>query len=224
MTGTGKIAPRQYVLEFPVLQSRSAEDFVIGRCNQVAASLIRAWPDWPSHTLILAGPEGSGKSHLAAIWAEAAGAAVLSGKALSRAKVPALGKAVVIERADRAADEQALFHLYNWLKGEGGHLLLTARTPPRRWNIALKDLASRLRAAPTARLEFPDEAILSAAMAKQFSDRQIVIDEAVISYLMKRMERSFPAVKAVVERVDRLSLSKKARVTIPLAREVLAKR
>lgn len=219
-----KATARQYVLEFPVLQSRSAEDFVIGPCNQVAASLIRAWPDWPSHALVLAGPEGSGKSHLAAIWAEMAGATVLSGKALSRANVPSLGKAVVVERADEAVDEQALFHLFNWLKGEDGYLLLTTRTPPRRWRIALKDLASRLKAAPTARLDSPDEAILSAAMAKQFSDRQIVVDEAVISYLLKRMERSFPAVKAVVERVDQLSLSKKARVTIPLAREVLAKR
>ena len=35
-----------------------------------AYALIERWPDWPDAILLLTGPRGSGKSHLAAIWAD----------------------------------------------------------------------------------------------------------------------------------------------------------
>jgi chromosomal replication initiation ATPase DnaA len=214
----------QYVLDFPVLQSHSTEDFVIGESNRIAAELIRAWPAWPGHALMLVGGEGSGKTHLARIWGERADARLVEGRFLAKTDVPAFGRAVVVEGADEVRDREALLHLFNWLKGEGGFLLMTARTAPAHWRDGPADLASRLKAVPVAHLFAPDQAVLAGTLAKQFADRQMAVDAAVISYLASRMERSFAAVKKTVGAIDKLSLKKKARVTIPLVRTIVGKR
>lgn len=215
------IETTQYVLDFPVLKSLNREDFVIGACNRLAADFIRTWPEWPSHALIISGEAASGKSHLAHIWAEKAGAQTIPAAKLNTEMVPDLKANVVLEGADAVRDANALLHLFNWTRDKKGFLLMTAVSSPSHWGFDLKDLSSRLKSVPVAPLSHPDEAILAAAMAKQFSDRQILVDDAVISYLLKRMERSFSAVQTVVEKVDTLSLRKKSRVTIPLARKVL---
>lgn len=213
--------PNQYILDFPVLHSHSREDFVIGDCNRVAADFINSWPAWRSHALILTGPEASGKTHLAAIWGERTGAGIIHGSALTDAQVPHLSANVVLEGADQTQDFEALLHLYNWQAANKGYLLMTAETPLSAWKVTLADLASRLKSTPVANLKNPDETILAAAMAKQFSDRQILVDEAVISYLIKRMDRSFAEIKIIVQKIDTLALKKKTRVTVPLARKVL---
>jgi len=129
---------------------------------------------------------------------------------------------VIVDAAGAGTDPEALLHLFNWLGAHQGSLLMTAARPPSKWQESLKDLTSRLKAVPVAELYDPDEDILAAVMAKQFSDHQIVVDEAVMAYLLKRMERSFAAAAAIVQTLDQLSLSKKSRVTIPLARRALA--
>ena len=211
----------QYILEFPVLQSHSTDDFVVGGCNRVAAGYVHAWPDWSSHALVLVGEEGSGKTHLAKIWQEKTDALELSPEELNDENAPVIWKNILIENAQNVKGQEGLLHLYNQVGANKGSLLMTATAPPKNWNITLNDLQSRLNSIPVARLSGPDEEILAAAMAKQFSDRQIQVDDAVIEYLLKRMERSFPEVRRIVGNVDTLSLREKARVTIPLARKVL---
>ena len=213
--------PSQYILEFPVLQSHSTDDFVVGHCNKVAAGFIHTWPDWPSHALLLVGEEGSGKTHLAKIWQEKTDALELVPEDIDGLNSPVVWKNILIENAQNFKNQEGLFHLYNQVAANKGWLLMTATSTPKNWGIALKDLQSRLNSVPVAHLSGPDEKILAATMAKQFSDRQILVDDAVIEYLLKRMERSFPEVKRIVGHVDTLSLREKARVTIPLARKVL---
>lgn len=211
----------QYILDFPVLQSHSMEDFVIGGCNREAADYVQAWPDWPSHALVLVGPAACGKTHLANVWQGRAGAVQIEAGDLTREMVPQLGRAVIVENAERTSDWQALLHLYNWVGANQGYLLMTASINPAKWDLSLKDLASRLKSTPSVQLTDPDQDILGAAMMKQFSDRQIMVDEAVVSFLLKRMERSFRSVQVIVSRIDRMALEKKTRITIPLAKKVI---
>jgi chromosomal replication initiation ATPase DnaA len=215
--------PRQLALALPHAESFAREDFLEGRSNAAALALIERWPDWPDRMLALTGPEGAGKSHLAAIWAERAGARRLSARALGETDLLAAlaTGALVVEDAGPGVEERALFHLLNLVREEAGWLLLTARTAPTRFGVALPDLASRLRAVPVVGLSAPDDALLRALLVKHFADRQLAVDENVVGYLATRIERSFAAARETVALIDREALRRQRPVTRALAAETL---
>ena len=215
--------PRQLALALPHAESFARDDFLIGASNGEALAMLERWPDWPDRILALAGPEGAGKSHLAAIWAERAGARRVSARALGETDLlHALATgALVVEDASGDVDQRALFHLLNLVREEDGYLLLTARTAPATWGVALPDLASRLRAVPVVTVSAPDDALLRAVMVKLFADRQLGVDENLIAYLATRIERSFAAARVTVEQLDREALRQKRSVTRALAAELL---
>jgi chromosomal replication initiation ATPase DnaA len=199
--------PRQLALALDHDESYAREDFLAGACNREALLLIDSWPDWPANAVALIGPEGSGKTHLATIWAAAAGARVASAHALSELdprSALATG-ALVVENAP-AADERALFHLINFAREENAFVLFTARTPPSTWPMAIPDVVSRLRALPVVALAAPDDAILRGVIVKLASDRQLTFDDSVVSYLSTRIERSFAAARAAVIALDEEAL------------------
>jgi chromosomal replication initiation ATPase DnaA len=214
--------PRQLALALPHADSFGREDFLPGPSNEAALTLIESWPDWPARVVAVVGPEGSGKSHLAAIWAANAGARFLAGRALGLSQVPtalATG-ALVVEDVGERPDERALFHLLNLAREDGAYVLFTARTAPAAWNIGLADLASRLRAVPSVILSPPDDALLRALLVKLFADRQVLVDEALLTYLSTRLERSFAAAGAAVDLLDHEALRRRRPITRALAAEL----
>jgi len=215
--------PRQLALALPHAENFSREDFLSGGPNEAALSLVERWPDWPDRALAIVGPEGAGKSHLAAIWADIAGARRVSARVLGETNLPAAlaTGALVIEDAGEHLDERALFHLLNLMRQQDAFVLMTARTAPAIWRIELADLASRLRAIPTVELHPPDDALLRAVMVKLFADRQLAVDENLIAYLSTRIERSFAAARAAVQDLDREALRQKRPVTRALAAALL---
>ncbi|MGE3869488.1 MAG: chromosomal replication initiator DnaA [Pseudorhodoplanes sp.] len=221
---TVALAPRQLALALEHPVSFAREDFVAGAANAAALATIERYPDWPGRHLMLAGPHGSGKSHLAAIWAELAGARMVSARVLQREDVPGalVTGALVLEDAEPGAfDEAAVFHLLNLARQERAALLLTGRLPPSAWDVALPDLCSRLRAVPVVAMAAPDDALLRAVLVKLFADRQVNAEEALVSFLLGRIERSFPAARQAVDRLDREALRRQRPVTRLLAAELL---
>jgi chromosomal replication initiation ATPase DnaA len=215
--------PRQLTLAFGHEASFSRDDFLEGPSNAAALDLVERWPDWPARVVVLAGPEGSGKSHLAEIWANRAGARRLSANALDQASVPAAlaTGGLVLENVADPCDEVALFHLLNLANEQAASMLLTARQPPVLWAIRLPDLKSRLRALPVVELRAPDDALLRAVLVKLFADRQLAVDEGLIGYLVTRIERSFAAARAAVALLDREALRQQRPVTRALAAQML---
>lgn len=194
---------------------------MVSPSNEAAAAAIDAWPNWPGGRLALIGPEGSGKTHLARAWAAKAGAAILDDKA--DVEVSSLaGRAVLAEDADRLARDETLFHLIN-MADAGATLLVTGRTAPSLWRRELPDLRSRLNALTVARIEAPDDAILAGVMLNLFRERNIKPAEDVIPYLVQRIERSIPAAKEVVRRIDEFADAGKREVTRALARQILTR-
>ncbi len=196
-------------------------DFLVAPCNRDVVAWLDRWPDWPGPALVIHGPEGCGKTHLTHVWRAASGAVTLDRAAPSA--LPDGAKVCVVDDADEAADERALLHLYNVVAERGGHILLTGRAAPAHWRLELPDLASRLRAAPSVALGAPDEALIGAVLVKLFADRQLRIDPAVIVFLVMRIQRSFAALHDTVAALDAAALSGKRKITVPLARDVLAK-
>ena len=222
MAGSG--TSRQQAFDWGVRPALGREDFLVVPCNEAAVAWLDRWPDWPGPALVIHGPPGSGKSHLAEVWRGRSGAESISATDLAEAASGAVREAaaLVIEGLGGRIDERALLHLYNGVAERGGHLLLTAAAPPARWPLALPDLASRLRVAPAAALGMPDDSLLGALMLKLFADRQVAVAPEVPAYAVPRIERTFEAVARLVDRLDRAALAEGRPVTVPLARAVLA--
>ena len=220
----GRVQPRQLAFALPHAESLTRDNFLEGPANAAGLALIDSWPDWPNRVMLLVGPEGSGKSHLAAIWAEQAGARSTSAHALTAASVPgalATGALVVEDLKSPDIDERALFHLMNLAREDGASVLITARTPPSAFQIELRDLRSRLRAVPVVSLLPPDDQLFRALIVKFCADRQLAVDETVVSYLTSRIERSFAAARQAVELLDTEALRLGRPVTRALAAELL---
>lgn len=217
--------PRQRVFDLGTRPAFGRDDFLVAPCNEAAVAWLDRWPDWPGPALVVHGPRGSGKSHLAQAWRARSGAEAVAAAALAGDAPDAFRKALVVEDVGRGPlDERALLHRYNRAHERGGHLLLTAESPPGRWPLALPDLASRLRLAPAAALGMPDDALLGALVVKLFADRQMAVAPEVPAYLVPRIERRFDAVADLVDALDRAALAESRPVTVPLARAVLAAR
>jgi chromosomal replication initiation ATPase DnaA len=212
----------QLAIDLPPRPAFERADFLVSGCNEAALGWIERWPDWPSRTLVLHGPPGCGKSHLVRLWQKRADAISVVAGALAGSAPDELTRhrALAIDDAD-GTPEEPLLHLYNCCAEAGTSLLLTARTAPAQWPIALPDLASRLRAVPAVVIGAPDDALLAAIIVKHLADRQMRVAPGVIAFLVRRMERSFAAAAALVAALDRLSLSVGRRVGLALARQAL---
>jgi chromosomal replication initiation ATPase DnaA len=222
----GRVQPRQLAFALPHAESLTRDNFLEGPANAQGVALIDCWPGWPNRVMLLVGPEGSGKSHLGAIWAEQSGARSTTAHAMTAAAVPgalATGALVLEDLRPSDFDERALFHLMNMAREDQAFVLITARTPPSAFEVELRDLRSRLRAVPVVSLLAPDDALFRALIVKYCADRQLTVDEAVVGYLATRIERSYAAARHAVGLLDTEALRQGRPVTRALAAEVLRK-
>ena len=203
--------------------SYKRETFIVSQANEAAVRSLDAWPNWHGGCLALIGPEGSGKTHLAHAGASAAKARVLRvGDAHGAVDLARFeGRSVLFEDADQGASDEALFHLINMAGAEGGGLLLTGRAAPSTWPTELPDLRSRLNALPVAQLPPPDDVILEGVLVKFFRDRNIRPADDLIPYLLRRIERSIPRAREIVDRLDEAAGSEQRAVSRALARQIL---
>lgn len=202
--------------------SSGRDDLLVSERMAAAVDLIDSWPDWPSPVVIITGPSGSGKSHLATIWRDASGAVDIDARDESGDSLKAAVGPVVLEDADRMGfSETELFHIINSVRQNGTSLLMTARTWPLAWPVSLPDLRSRLRAATMIEIGEADEEDLTQLVVKLFADRQLHVDDKIVAYIMTRIERSFSTVQEVVERIDTLALSRRVKVSRALAGEAI---
>lgn len=217
---------RQLAFDLPLRDSRTRADFIVTPANALAMAALDGWRGWPGGKMVLTGPRGAGKSHLAAIWAAETGAARVAGRDLATADPATLASAgaVVVEDAEAVAGqpaaEAAFFHLHNLLL-PAGRLLVTAGSPPRDWGLGLPDLLSRLQAAGLTRIEAPDDTLLFGVLTKLFADRQISPPPTLIPFLLARMPRSIGAARALVARLDAQALAQGRPLGLRLAADVL---
>ena len=215
----------QLPLAFGHAPSYARQDFINGDTNEHALAFVEGWPHWPARAAALWGPAGSGKTHLANIWAREAGADLLNSYALTHETVTHLtaGGRWLVDDADHVEDPVALFHLLNFVNQSNGALLLTGRDTPQAWSRGLPDLRSRLAGLPGSALAVPDEALLARVLLKLFADRQLKVPEGLIPYLVVRMERSFSVAEHLVAVIDVLALQQKRKVSVEMGAEALSR-
>ena len=204
------------------LETRSAQgraDFIVAPGNERAVAFVDSYPHWPAPSVVLHGPAASGKSHLAAVWAGKAGAAVVEAQSLG---VDTPQGALVVENVARGVAEAPLFALLE----RGTPLLLTSQLPPAQWpeafDLSLPDLASRLRALLAFPLWAPDDALLMGLAVELFADRQLQVPESVVAHMIRSLDRSPGAIRDFVAQADAVALAEKRPVNLNLIKELLA--
>jgi len=222
------MTPEQLSFDLPVREALGRDDFFVSPANAEAVAMIEGWQGWPSRKLLLVGPRGSGKTHLAHVWASLGEARIVTAQGLVRADIPDLATGnVAVEDCDTiagdAATEEALFHLHNLALAEGRTVLFTATRAPKHWGLTLPDLASRMQGTLAITLREPDDALLAAVLMKLMADRQLAPSPETVPYLTRRIDRSFEAARDVVERLDALALATGRPINRALAAKVLDK-
>lgn len=232
MTEETKNNLRQLPLILPHRPSFGKEDFLIARCNLEAVQIIDQWPNWDFFAVCIYGSAGCGKTHLANVFSDK-----VSNLTHYPYKIPFVKAAniklenvhdffiqcpcLVVEDLEENVNQEALFHLYNLYRNEGGNILFTSTLAPARLHFTLKDLQSRLNIIPSIEIKDPDDELLSGLLIKLFSDRQIMVSPEIISYLLNNMQRSFSFARKVVAEIDNISLARKRAVTLPIVKEAL---
>jgi DnaA regulatory inactivator Hda len=211
----------QLPLPFPHQPGYSALDFVPDDSNQEALAWLSRTAGWPDRRLAVWGQGGRGKSHLLHVWARQNAGIVLAGQSLrSLDDMPETG-VLALDDADTVAEERVLLHLLNTARDRGLSLLLSGRTAPARWPVALPDLSSRLRAITGVEIQPPGDGLLRALLKRMAADRQLKMGETVQEWLLLRLPRSAGALREAVARLDHESMVCQQPITRSLAARVL---
>lgn len=219
--------PRQLPLEFAWRPAFGRDDFLVAPSNARALAVLESWREWSDPVLLLTGPEGSGKTHLAQLWRGAAQAGAWPGDPRRKSNLNetstliACGP-VAIDDADRIGEEALVFHAINAAREHGHALLLTARAAPPAWGPALPDLRSRLAGLAKVALEAPDEDLLAALIVKLLADRQVSLEPKLVEAIVVRIDRSFAAARDAVAALDAASIAARRPISLAIIKNVLA--
>lgn len=214
----------QLIMPFAAQRSYHEADFIRGEANSAACDWIERWPDWPYSLLYLHGPKGSGKTHLAHVFAARASASFIDPARIGQSPADQIltgNHSWIIDSLDEVTDEAALAQLINHARARGDYVLITAAQAADNRSFKLPDLSSRLRALPAIAIAAPDDALLTGVLAKSFADLQLRIAPEVLQYAVNQLERSYSAIQQFVRTMDHLSLTRGRAITIPLVREAL---
>jgi DnaA family protein len=218
------------------------------RNNERAIAHLRALAAGAAREVTwLAGPAGSGKTHLLnAVCAAVttAGDGAPGGTASRSTGIVPLAAALApgpellegrggagilcLDDVDRVlgngAWERELFRVYLRTEEQGGALLLSAQQPPALLKFALPDLASRLGAAQVFQLRALDEAGQRDALRLRAGLRGLTLPDETLHYLQSRFPRDMRTLYQLLDTLDAAALEAQRRITVPFIREVLASR
>ena len=222
----------QIAFQFSPQPYLGREDFMVSSCNFEAFQIIDSWPEWTFFAICLYGPKGCGKTHLSRIFSDKVSVQTHYPYKIPSIKADKISlespfelfkqhRCLIVEDLTTNINQEAMFHLYNLYRNEGGNILFTSEHAPARMNFAIADLQSRLNIIPAIAIGEPDDEMLSALILKLFNDRQLLVSPEIVTYMVQNMQRSFDFCNKLVAEIDNISLARKRAVSINIVKEAI---
>ena len=216
-------ALNQLLLELDYKTNFNEHDFYLSKSNSNAFNLINRWPDWNKKILNISGEKFSGKSHLANIFKLKSKAFLINGNKIDNSifKSLKLHESIIIDDFEECNEEEILYSIFNLIDQDSKYLLINSLKPINEIKFKLPDLGSRSKNCLYVKIENPDDELLFAIILKNFSDRQIKIDEKIINFIISRIDRSYRKIDEFIYKIDELSLKKKKPINLKTIKEIL---
>ena len=213
----------QLILKFPEHRAYKKEDFYVSPSNEEAFDFIKSWPKWIKRILNIFGPSGSGKSHLASILKSKTKCLEILPKDLNENIISTFKtkEVLIIENFNEKIPEQLLFSLWNIALQDNKYFLINSIKPISSYKFKLPDLVSRTKSSLSIGIKLPSDDLISAIIVKNFSDKQIIVEEKHIDYIIKRIDRSYEKISQFILTLDRYSLKKGSPFGLKMIKEVL---
>ena len=213
----------QLILKFPEHRAYKKEDFYVSPSNQEAYDFINNWPKWIKRIVNIFGPSGSGKSHLSSILKTKTKCLEISANELNEDIIFEFKtkEVLIIENFNEKISEELLFSLWNIALQDNKYFLINSIKPISSYKFKLPDLTSRIKSSLNIGIKLPSDDLISAIIAKNFSDKQIMVEEKHIDYIIKRIDRSYEKISQFILTLDKYSLKKGSPFSLKLIKEVL---
>ena len=213
----------QQILKFDYDQNFKDQDFYVSSSNEHSFSLLNSWPKWDKKFINLIGEKFSGKSHLINIFLEKhkgikINAEDINNDFLQKIKIY---ENIVVEDLTEKINENLLFTLINIIDQDNKYLIVTSTIPIVDLKFKLNDLSSRSANFILSQIEKPGDDLIYALILKNLSDRQISIDQKLIEFIIKRIDRTYGKISDFIYKIDEISLKRKKPIDFKIIKEAL---
>ena len=215
----------QNIFNFDKNKNFNYEDYFVSKSNYFAFEILQKWPKWEKNILNIYGENFSGKTHLSKIFLNKNNGLMIYEKDINDEifKKLKLYENIVLDGFNYKTNEKLLYSIFNLIDSENKFLIINSINPINEMDFQLKDLVSRAKNCLFAKIENPDDELMNAIILKNFSDRQIKIDNKLIDYIAKRIDRSYSKISQFIYKIDELSLKKKKPIDFKIIKEILKK-
>ena len=215
----------QLLLNFKETNNYQKDDFYVSKSNFFAYKLLDSWPNWEKNIINIHGERYCGKSHLTEIFIKKNKGIIFDAKTFqfTDQKELKLYQNIIIDNFNDNIDEKSIFSLINFVDQNSKYLIINSTRPINKISFKLKDLISRSKNCLEAKINEPDDELIKVLIVKNLSDKQVIIDEKLINFVVKRIPRSYGKIFEFIYKIDEISLKKKKSIDQKIIKEVLGK-
>ena len=213
----------QQILKFDYEQNFKDQDFYVSNSNEYSFNLLNSWPNWDKNFINLIGEKFSGKSHLISIFLQKYKGIKINSEDISNEFLQniKIHENIVVEDLTEKINENLLFTLINTIDQNNKFLIVTTTIPIVDFKFKLKDLNSRSTNFILSQIEKPCDDLMYALILKNLSDRQISIDQKLIEFIIKRIDRTYGKISDFIYKIDEISLKRKKPIDFKIIKEAL---
>ena len=213
----------QEILKFDYEKNLKEDDYYVSNSNEHVYNLLNKWPKWEKNFLNISGENFSGKTHLVNIFLKKYDGIKFEAKNLKNENLKEIKvyQNIILENLDTRIDEKLAYTLFNIIEQDNKYLITTSNKQIVDFKFKLDDLNSRSKNFILLNINKPDDELIFALILKNLSDKQISLDNKLINYIVKRIDRSYGKIFDFIYKIDEISLKKKKSIDLKIIKEAL---